>query len=83
MFCKPNNMYGVYFYSDINKIPQIQFIHADTFCLMVNSLLRIEIHVWIVAIGTLNRATTPMTLHGSVFTNALSEVYSKEAAGGI
>lgn len=76
-------MYGVYFYSDINKITQIQFIHADTYCLIVERLSRIKVHVWIVAIGTLNRATTPMTLHGSVFTNALSEVYSKAAAGGI
>lgn len=76
-------MYGVYVYSDINKIPQIQFMHANTYCLMVEGLSRIELHVWIVAIGTQNRATTLMTLHGSVFTNTLLEVYSKAAAGGI
>lgn len=28
-----------------------------------------ELRVWTVAIGTQSRATTPMTLHGSVFTN--------------
>lgn len=56
---------------DINKTLWIQFIHADTYCLIVESLSRIELHVWIVAIGTQNRATTLMTLHGSVFTNTL------------
>lgn len=76
-------MYSIYFYGDINKIPQIQFIHAYTYCHMVERLSRIELCVWIVAIGTQNRATKVMTLHGSVFTNTLLEVYSKAATGGI
>lgn len=63
-------MYGVYIYSDINKILRVPFIHAYTYYISWwNVFLRKQLHVWIVVIGTQNRASTLMTLHGSILTN--------------